>query len=88
MRLWIKTIRTLLNQTEMKALKLSGCLTAMIISIIIWILLILLVGCTSQKVIVPKKKDYVLTPNGWIHKNLMTSSEKKTNKEWIRSMKP
>jgi len=45
-------------------------------------------GCTSSKPLMPTKKDYILTPDGWVHKNLMTSSEKKANKEWIKSMKP
>jgi len=72
--------------------KPSGCLIAMLGSIVIWIIFWiifnLLVSCTSSKPLMPTKKDYVLTPDGWVHKNLMTSQEKKANKEWIKSMKP
>ena len=65
-------------------MKIHGCLWGMIVSIILWIIIILLIGCRVQS---PKKRGFILTPDGWALKDTLTTSEKKMYREWHKEQK-
>jgi len=57
----------------------KGCLWILIITVLLWILIILIIGCRVQS---PKQRGFVLTPDGWALKDTLTTSEKKLFREW------
>ena len=55
--------------------------------IIVLFIIVLVYTCSCSRVTIPSKKGYIFTPEGFVDKDMMLSSEKKANRQWIKKLK-